>query len=61
VFFFFNTLAEYVQQYIEACGDPIAREKILNDCKEDITKSALHEEQAIELPQHLCWVSILFY
>jgi hypothetical protein len=58
---FDETLAEYVQQYIEACGDTAARAQVLKDCQEDITKSPLHEEQDIELPEHLCWVSILFH
>lgn len=55
---FDQTLAEYVQQYIEAYGDTAARVQILKDCEEDITKSTLHEEQVIELPQHLRWASI---
>ena len=56
---FFETLDEHVQPYIEAYGDLRARAKILKDCTEDITKSPLYDEH-IELPQPLCWVSILF-
>jgi hypothetical protein len=55
---FEKTLAEYVQQYIEAQGDSAARAQVLKNCQEDIIKSPLHKEQTIELPQHLCWVSI---
>jgi hypothetical protein len=58
---FDETLAEYLPQYIEARGDSVARARVLNDCQEDITKSPLHEEQDIELPQYLRWVSILFH
>jgi hypothetical protein len=55
---FYPTLAEYVQQYIEAQGDPAARAQVLKKCQEDIVKSPLHDGQTIELPQHLDWVSI---
>jgi hypothetical protein len=58
---FHETLAKHVQEYIEARGDPAARAQILNNCGEDITKSPLHGEQVIELPQHLCSVSIPFH
>lgn len=58
---FDETLAKYVQQYIEAYGDKAACAQVLEDCKEDITKSSLHEEQDIELPEHLCSVSISLY
>ena len=56
---FDETLAGYVQKYMEAYGNPIARARILKDCREDITKSPLHEERDIELPQHLYWVSFI--
>ena len=55
---FHKTLAEYVWQFVEARGDPAARAQVLKDCQKDITKSPLHEEQVIELPQHLQLVSI---
>lgn len=55
---FFETLAEYAQLYIEACGDPAARAQILKDCQDVITKSPLLKNQAIELPQLLYWVSL---
>lgn len=55
---FDKTLAEYVQQYIKAQGDLSARLLVLRNCKEDITKSPLHDEQTIDLPERLCWVSI---
>jgi hypothetical protein len=58
---FDETLAKYLLQYIEAHGDSVARAQVLNNCQEDITKSPLHEEQDIELPKDLCWVSISFY
>jgi hypothetical protein len=57
---FFETLAEYAQQYIEACGDQAARVQILKDCQEDIAKSPVHKKQDIELPRDLCQVSISF-
>jgi hypothetical protein len=55
---FYETLAEYLQPYIQAHGDPAAREAILKDCEDNITNSPLHEEEDIELPEHLCLVSI---
>ena len=55
---FDKTLAEYVQQYSKAYGDIAARAQVLKDCQEDITRSPLHEEQVIDLPQLLCQVSI---
>lgn len=58
---FYDTLAEYVQQYIEAREDPFACIQILKDCGNDITKSSLHKEQVIDLPQHLCRVSFSYY
>jgi hypothetical protein len=58
---FYETLAEYVRQYIEARGNPAARTKILKNCGEEISKSASHEEEVIKLPKDLCWVSILFH
>jgi hypothetical protein len=58
---FDKTLADYVQQYIEARGDSDTRAQILKDCGENIVKSPLHDKQAIELPKDLCWVSISFY
>ena len=58
---FHETLAEYIQQYLRAHRDPAACAQILKDCWKDITKSSLLEEQVIELPEHLCLVSILFY
>jgi hypothetical protein len=58
---FHDTLADYVQEYMEAYGDPVARVQILKDCQIDIIRSPLHEEQTIELPQNICCVSILFY
>jgi len=58
---FDETLAKYVQQYIEARGDPDARAQILQNCQKDITESSLHEKQDIELPEHLCRVNIIFY
>jgi hypothetical protein len=58
---FDETLAEYLQQYIMARGDPATRVQILKDCKENIIKSPLCEEQGIELPEHLCMVSISFH
>jgi hypothetical protein len=58
---FYQTLAEYVQQYIEAQGDPAARAQVLKNCQEVITMSSLHKEQSVELPQHLDWVSISSY
>src|SRR6267154_2959493 len=58
---FHETLAEYVQQYIGARGDLAARVQILKDCQKDIAESTLHEEQVIELPDHLHWVYIPFH
>jgi len=59
---FDETLTEYVQQYIWAYGgNSAARAQILMDCQKDITESPLHKEQAIELPENLCWVSISFH
>lgn len=58
---FYDTLAEYVEQYIEACGDPFARIQILKDCRDEITESPLHKKQTINLPEHLCMVSFSYY
>jgi hypothetical protein len=55
---FDETLTKYLQQYIVAEGDSAARAQVLKNCEEDITKSSLHDKEVIELPQHLCWVSI---
>lgn len=55
---FFETLAKYVQLYIEACGDPATREQTLMDCEEEIAKLHLHDGQDFELPTDLCWVSL---
>jgi hypothetical protein len=55
---FDSTLAKYVWQYNEVYGDIAAHAQVLKDCQEDITKSPLHEEQVIDLPQLLCQVSI---
>ena len=59
--FFDETLLEYVQQYIKACGDPVARAVILRDCEVCITDSPMHEEEDIELPINLGLVSISFH
>jgi hypothetical protein len=58
---FFECLAEYVQQYIEARGNPAARMQILKDCQVAITKSSLHEDQVVELPEHLHLVRPSFH
>jgi hypothetical protein len=58
--FFDETLLEYVQQYIEARGDPVARAAILKDCEDSIADSPVHEDEDIELPENLGLVSTLF-
>lgn len=55
---FDETLAKYLQQYIEARGNTAARTQVLESCQEDITKSPLLKEQNINLPEHLCLVCI---
>ena len=55
---FYESLAEYVQLYVEARGDPAARAKILKDCGNSIMMSPLHGEQVIDLPEHLYRVRI---
>jgi hypothetical protein len=58
---FFQTLTKYVMKYIGARGDQAARAQILKKCGEVIMNSPLHEEQKIELPKALCYVSISFH
>jgi hypothetical protein len=59
--FFYETLAEYLQLYIQAHGDPAACEAILKGCEDNITNSPLHKGGDIELPEHLRLVSISFH
>ena len=58
---FFDTLEKYIGRYIKACGDSVAREEIVKECRDAIINSSLNEEQEVELPEELCLVSILFY
>jgi hypothetical protein len=58
---FFKTLTKYVLKYIEARGDQAARAQILKKCGKVIMDSPLHEEQEIELPEALCYVSFSFH
>jgi hypothetical protein len=55
---FHKTLAEYVWQYGETCGNLAACVQVLKDCQKDITKSPLHKEQVIKLLQHLQLVQL---
>lgn len=55
---FEETLAKYLQLYIEAKGDSAARSQVLKNCQEEIMKSPWHEDKTTNLPQHLNWVSI---
>ena len=51
---FYDTLAEYVQAYIEA--EEEVRAQILITCRDEITESPLLQEQEVELPTSLCLV-----
>jgi hypothetical protein len=60
---FYDILAEYAEQYIEARGNPAARAEILEDCAEEITISPLHSEkkEKIDLPEDLSEVIFSFH
>ena len=58
---FFDTLDNYIGRFINARGDSVAHEKIVEECRDAIVNSSLNEEQEVELPKKLCLVSILFY
>jgi hypothetical protein len=54
---FYGTLAKYLPAYVDAQGDIGARAQILKDCKDEITKSPMHEDNAVDLPRPLRLVS----
>lgn len=58
---FFETLNEYVEQYIEAHGNPAIRAQILKDCGKDVAKLSVDKGHIIKLPKCLSEVSILSY